>query len=162
MDPVWGFEQGQVIKLYHEKILRSILGMTLLTLTFILMVAGMATFGHAKLQPSWSKRDMIFEISIIIYCLHSQYSIYLRMVVGPPRLRRSCKRAEMSLPRSPGPYCQLRPRNGQLQRGSKYPQVPKAMRSTWRLLCSSFLDMTCFIFGIAFYYPKRNYIGVSR
>ena len=33
---------------------------------------------------------------------------------------------------------------------------------TWRLLCSSCLAMICFLLGIAIYYPRRNYIGVSR
>ena len=33
---------------------------------------------------------------------------------------------------------------------------------TRRLLCSSCVVMTCFLSGVAIYYPTRNYIGVSR
>ena len=37
----------------------------------------------------------------------------------------------------------------------------QAAASTWILLCSSLLVMACFLLGIAIYYPRRNYIGVS-
>ena len=41
---------------------------------------------------------------------------------------------------------------------------PVGIVYSWRIVCSSFLVMTCFPIklGIVIYYPKRNYIGVSR
>ena len=38
--------------------------------------------------------------------------------------------------------------------------MQRSQLATWRLLCSSFLVVTCFWLGTLIYCPKRNYIAV--